>query len=304
MSFDKKLFALLNRKIKETPTGGGVSQAYVDDGDLDTLNRSKSYAESIVKGEHLLRNPTLTINQRAISSVTIGANFSHVVDGWFSARSVIEVVDDGIMFAWNGSDGSEGYIQQKVETADLFGEEVTISAKIDGVWKTGTVVVPERSGETVYEDIGDGFSVGAANWGDYVSFSLFTKNTTPAHIGAIKSEIGNIATPFVPPDPATELLKCQRYYCYIGTYVRTRAAAVTTNFIDFTLNVPQMRTVPSIVGTLTVDTLQSATAQEGFTFEVIKNAPNGTLIRATKTAHGLTEAAIGTTTGAALSAEL
>lgn len=29
----------------------------------------------------------------------------------------------------------------------------------------------------------------------------------------IKMELGDVATPFCPPEPATELLKCQRYYC-------------------------------------------------------------------------------------------
>ncbi|MSS63190.1 hypothetical protein [Velocimicrobium porci] len=34
-----------------------------------------------------------------------------------------------------------------------------------------------------------------------------------------KLEVGSLATPFVPPDPATELLKCQRYYEKIDSYV-------------------------------------------------------------------------------------
>ena len=34
-------------------------------------------------------------------------------------------------------------------------------------------------------------------------------------INWVKLEIGSIATPFTPPDPAIELLKCQRYYYQI-----------------------------------------------------------------------------------------
>lgn len=36
----------------------------------------------------------------------------------------------------------------------------------------------------------------------------------------MKLEYGTVATPFVPPDPAIELLKCQRYYQRIGRMMR------------------------------------------------------------------------------------
>ena len=50
-----------------------------------------------------------------------------------------------------------------------------------------------------------------------------------------KLEIGTVATPFTPPDPATELLRCQRYY-----QVRT------TNDIDPLDLRPSMRTITDI----------------------------------------------------------
>ena len=51
----------------------------------------------------------------------------------------------------------------------------------------------------------------------------------------VKAEIGSVATLFVPPDPATELTKCQRYY-----QIRT------TNDVDPLDMRPSMRTITDI----------------------------------------------------------
>ena len=61
-----------------------------------------------------------------------------------------------------------------------------------------------------------------------------------------KLEIGANATPCLPPNPATELLKCQRYYQRIPAFLPVRASGVSADFIDFTfpISVP-MRIAPS-----------------------------------------------------------
>ena len=49
----------------------------------------------------------------------------------------------------------------------------------------------------------------ATSTGYYVAIRIV--GITPI-IKNIKLEVGNVATPFCPPEPATETAKCQRYY--------------------------------------------------------------------------------------------
>ena len=65
----------------------------------------------------------------------------------------------------------------------------------------------------------------------------------------VKLEVGDGATPFVPPDPATELAKCQRYlYVLRGSLLRAGLAeAYSTSYAIFYLYAPaSFRTIPSV----------------------------------------------------------
>ncbi|MBS6585778.1 MAG: hypothetical protein KH345_06450 [Eubacterium sp.] len=45
-----------------------------------------------------------------------------------------------------------------------------------------------------------------------IGFNKGTEAGNSLKLAWVKLELGSAATPFVPPDPATELLKCQRYF--------------------------------------------------------------------------------------------
>ena len=61
-----------------------------------------------------------------------------------------------------------------------------------------------------------------------------------------KLELGSIATPFVPPDPATELTKCQRYY--IGSPLIGTPITKQGNTLVFLFPIPTtMRINPSLL---------------------------------------------------------
>ena len=62
----------------------------------------------------------------------------------------------------------------------------------------------------------------------------------------VKLELGSVATPFVPPDPASELLKCQRYYqLYDGRFAS--GFAYDSNTLIFSMTyVTEMRTKPTV----------------------------------------------------------
>lgn len=152
-------------------------------------------------------------------------------------------------------------------------------------------------------DIESNAQVTASSEGGTAHFDSNTKQFTIAANGELlshcKLEYGDTSTVYRKPVYQTELMECQRYFCYLATYVGTRAAVVTTDFIDFSLPIT-MASVPDIVGNLYVGTVQSGTVQEGFSFKAIKTTPTGTLIRATKVSHGLTDAYICAYAGAGL----
>ena len=170
----------------------------------------------------------------------------------------------------------------------------TATRSADGIVLDGVIAQTVKTDNVVLTAYSDN---GIASYDrDSEQFMITAHGET---ITRCKLEYGDIATAYRTPVYQAELAECQRYFCYLATYVCTRAAVVTTDFIDFTLPVT-MAAVPEIVGELYVGTVQSGTLQEGFTFKAIKTTPSGTLIRATKTAHGLTDACFGASAGAGL----
>lgn len=191
---------------------GEVSKSYVDNGDDTSLALAKGFALDTFSNPNLLRNPDFAINQRGVTSLATGAAYEYFADGWYTARSVVEVTDNGITLAWNGTDGTHAYIQQNIENNSLFGEAITVSALIDGEWLSAQVTVPETAGTTNYADMGS-CSVSAANWsGRFMSVSVFVSVTEPVTISCVKAEKGGTATAYTAPEPAAELARCQRYY--------------------------------------------------------------------------------------------
>lgn len=71
-------------------------------------------------------------------------------------------------------------------------------------------------------------------------------------INWIKLELGETATPFIPPDPALELLKCQRYYINtfseVNGYYTFALNQATQGTIPVNVRFPvKMRSIPSII---------------------------------------------------------
>ena len=77
-----------------------------------------------------------------------------------------------------------------------------MSGKIDGVIRTFTGYLEENADSVLFDGVFVLY---------HTSFAIRFYDDT-RKIEWVKLELGSIATQFVPPDPATELLKCQRYY--------------------------------------------------------------------------------------------
>lgn len=90
-----------------------------------------------------------------------------------------------------------------------------------------------------------------------------------------------------PPDPALELLKCQRYFIRLVQHQLFPSTQISTNYIDFLVPIPAtMRTNPTITGDLFIEHVGEAN-YEDFTFSTVANGPGSLRVRAMKEAHGI-----------------
>ncbi len=111
----------------------------------------------------------------------------------------------------------------------------------------GTLTLDGTIKQTLENDV-DGVTTSSANTGTAsydVSTKTFTLTATGEIIAWVKLELGSIATPFVPPNIATELVKCQRYY-YKQEKINT-VSIINTSYANVSANFPtEMRTTPTI----------------------------------------------------------
>ena len=123
--------------------------------------------------------------------------------------------------------------------------EVTINSD-------GTLTLNGTISQTLENAVGANVTASAS--AGTASYDNTTKTFTLTAAGEVfssaKLEIGCIATPFVPPDPATELAKCQRYFHRLGgngRYFRLYGIAYGSNSLRFSYNPPvQLRTTPTL----------------------------------------------------------
>ncbi len=179
----------------------------------------------IASNPNLLINPDFRINQRGKSEYTY-TNYGnkYTLDRWMLfqsgiiGKSSIKITDIG--FTKTDTEPAGALIQLLPDETVSFisGKTCTMSAKAS----TGEII----SKAFVYDESYDGQAEivrGNDNkW--YIQFWHWSRqnNGRPCIIAIlydssitinwVKLELGSVATLFVPPNPATELLKCQRYY--------------------------------------------------------------------------------------------
>ena len=216
--------------------------------------------------------PNLLINPDfRINQRSITGTFSetgkYFVDRWKLVSGTVTINSDGTL-TLNGS------ICQPLENAA--GTNVTASVS---------------AGTAVYDDTAKIFTV--TGNGEVISWA--------------KLEIGSAATPFIPPEPVSEMLKCQRYYLSLGShgrYVRYTRTRYNSTDIDFIIPVNTMfRIIPDIIGDPMVYKPVDL-AQTGFTFTIPGISQNAIAIRASKTSHGSTDVYLDVRNGVAFDAEI
>lgn len=241
---------------------------------------------------NLLTNPDFRVNQRGQNEYSSG----YTVDGWYiegNKCSVRPSVDGILITSAIKLDSNTHAFWQKVENP-LKAGKYTLSlnvSEVSGVWsaRIRTVNAEGSYVDSYYTPV---LHVGVNKVsvelpeGEYISavsvgFNKDTEVGDSVKLAWVKLESGSLATPFVPPDPATELLKCQRYFtiykhqnatsntdkCSIGI-----GYALTSSIVYAVLPIAAMRSgvtatvsysgLSLINGTDTVVDFSSATALE------------------------------------------
>ena len=239
-----------------------------DGGNADTLDGL--HANEIASNPNLLDNPNFKINQRGLSVYSQSAKGAKMsIDRWaiykHSSTKTGDVTltpsSSGGLVLNNSTDGLACMYQRIENFSDLFGKQITYSASINGSVLSLTTTCTNataQSGNIVFTDDKSAYLRIWVVLDTYVQFEIYLNAGKSITVDWAKVEMGGIATPFCPPNPATELEKCQRYYysTYQGVPAGTPASyvnelvlnAISANrFNHTTIDFPTtMRTTPTV----------------------------------------------------------
>lgn len=281
-------------------------------GDVEDV---QTVAENI-SNPNLLINPDFKINQRGQEEYD--AVGGYCVDCWGIAgdeatKDKLVIHSDHVTFQRYLNTGT--CLEQVIEKPERFaGETITLSALTGGSDDYSLRIRYNNTRETSAYTLIDGVSTFTITLPEdltMLSVCLQCKTVgATVDIYWMKLELGSVATPFTPPDPATELAKCQRYY--IPATLHATALTVYANELLFLCPLPAtMRTCPSLTSDATFKMYKTLgngyTGDEAeWTIRVHSGSPkNGVVFALAKEAHGVAvgERYLLITTGG-LSAEL
>lgn len=253
-------FKFSNVKGQKGDSGIGDAKLSNTPGDSDTNGYTQKTVNGIVQNPNLLINPNFAINQRGQASYS-GAVYG--VDRWKGIGGAITAtpVTNGIQLSSSGA--SNIYIKQIVEE-NLAGKTVTASCKLSAInsGEGGRFAVYYSTNGSSWTLI-SGISIATAGISTltvaiptnavYVSVDVGVRPSSDVVFEWAKLEIGSVATEFSPPDNATELLKCQRYYIDIGikgptSYLIGSGVFYSTTLAYVAIPLPTtLRTVPTLI---------------------------------------------------------
>ena len=220
-------------------------EAHAADTDIHVTADEKAYWNTL-SGKNELDNPDFRVNQRGQNEYSTG----YTVDRWYISTDKCKAAPEtnGIRLTATATLTSNTHaFWQNIEFPLALGK-YTLSLKaadVTGVWaaRIRTVTAAGDYVDSYYTprlqaginsvtvDLSDSEYISAVS----IGFNKGTEAGNSLKLAWAKLEGGSLATPFVPPDYAAELAKCQRFY-----QVRT------TNDIDPLDLRPSMRTITDI----------------------------------------------------------
>ena len=278
--FNGVLQVFINGKWIDASAKAEVIDVEISKEDFDAILESGEVLEGVdyhimgvqggsvvtVSNPNLLINPDFRINQRGVTPESWNelGSWTYGVDRWAKGTNVkFTSFSPMTLTALSASEGFK--IFQKLEIMSSITTPYTLSAKInDKVYScTFTLDSLSKGNEEIhyFNDYGIYFqillypddNIFAVCVGSNVGNSILT-------IEWVKLEEGSVATPFLSPEPATELMKCQRYY----ERIETNCYSLEKNFADGLLRV----TIPYKVTKRVVPTVNilKAINNGGYTF--------------------------------------
>lgn len=220
-------------------------EAHAADADIHVTADEKAYWNTL-SGKNELDNPDFRVNQRGQNEYSTG----YTVDRWYISTDKCKAAPEpnGIRLTATATLTSNTHAFWQNNEFPLPPGKYTLSLKasdVTGVWaaRIRTVTAAGDYVDSYYTprlqaginsvtvDLSDSEYISAVS----IGFNKGTEAGNSLKLAWAKLEGGSLATPFVPPDYAAELAKCQRYY-----QVRT------TNDIDPLDMRPSMRTITDI----------------------------------------------------------
>lgn len=263
----------VGKKITDLPASGSLKDtdlAIVHDGNgtkRSTLTQLSEYMGTKFSNPNLLINPDFKINQRGKTSYEV-TGFDYTVDRWRVSSSNVAVSESGgLTIHSSGSAGS--WFTQKLEKE--LEEIVTLSIKVSSI--NGRISLSSPSNNLFITSPGV-YSITLSNISE---FNMFLDPNTSVTIEWAKLEKGSIATPFVAPNPAEELVKCKRFYNRISITETFYAATVGMAY-RFSYVVQSMRIKPTLLYTAVYDygiSQEEANAKDDVATTVVVSAKAG-----------------------------
>ena len=217
------------------------------------LSQLASYLGTKFSNPNLLINPDFKINQRGATSYTSNG---YTVDRWKINSGTVKTSSSGITVTLN----NKGQFIQQFE--NTLSGTYTATIKVTSI--TGDCVLFIGSHSIQLNKAGT-FSI--TENGSIAGISLYksTAGTCTINVEYIKLEQGKVATSFIAPNPAEELIKCYRFK-YIGKAV-LRGRCTANQIFGFTKDLPtKLRTKPTTTfkskNTYNVNTVDVTLAEE------------------------------------------
>lgn len=220
-------------------------EALAADADIHVTADEKAYWNTL-SGKNELDNPDFRVNQRGQNEYSTG----YTVDRWYISTDKCKAAPEtnGIRLTATATLTSNTHAFWQNIEFPLAPGKYTLSLKaadVTGVWaaRIRTVTAAGDYVDSYYTprlqaginsvtvDLSDSEYISAV----FIGFNKGNEAGNSLKLAWAKLEGGSLATPFVPPDYAAELAKCQRFY-----QVRT------TNDIDPLDLRPSMRTITDI----------------------------------------------------------
>lgn len=201
------------------------------------LSQLASYLGTKFNNPNLLINPDFKINQREKSTY----NSQYSVDRWKIYNALYNVSTKNL----SNPNSSDGNLVQTFENPLTGTYTITVhcssvTGKANFTFGGENVIVKEEVG-----DLKEGNNIVTIKATNLNFIGVLVKPGASVNIDYIKIEQGTVATPFVAPNPAEELIKCQRYY--VKTVGELRAYTNAGTSFGVTVNLPtKMRTKPTV----------------------------------------------------------